>query len=771
MVRAFLPTMLMVAAGLPAATFDQLEPVTDPQPPGALAGASVFVSAGHGWLPGKTPGVWNTQRGVSHGLIEDHSNAEAVNQFLIPYLWNAGARVYSARERDMNTNMVIVEAGSRGAELEGPWSVWRGPATWKDSCYWAPTVTGEPTATATFTPEIPEDGFYAVYAWYRSAPPTARGGDGRLATQADARFQINHTGGTTVWTQDLARDGGTWTYLGHYYFEKGNDAARGSVVVTNQSASGDSAVVVDAIRFGGGMGDSLVEGKTSGKPRWEESGMFYATFAGFNPENDTRSFGSVSAMPMWAEWECEDWELGRSVYVSWHTNASNGRARGLSSFVYGPNAWEGLDYFIGHPKGRELQEVVHNAVITSARTQWPEWPDYGRITRWLGEVNPRNNNRMPAALFEYGYHDNPEDAAMILDPRFRDLMARATMEGIATYFNQHVPGFSVSTRLPDPPVAFSAIAEGEGVRLRWEPSSKGDAATQYRVRTSTNGYGFDNGGLTATTSVLLPSPPAGETRFYRVSARNAGGESFPSEVLAVRTPREGEIRVLIVNGFDRLDRGMNLPTPNSGERGFIARMNSRDYTVQHAQALGGAGFAFDAVSNEAATGAILANYHTVVWILGQEAGADEAFSSAERGLLGAHLQQERGLIISGTEWARDLATTETGRSFLASLGIAGATAHDASADIRPMMGASQFTEFPPLPFERSNTGRVYTVRVASGLTPAEGATALMQFGESGPAAVVAKDRVVTLGVPFETLLAEKEQRAALMGALIKKTLP
>ncbi|HIE37934.1 MAG TPA: hypothetical protein EYP77_02510, partial [Anaerolineae bacterium] len=51
---------------------------------------------------------WRTQRPPYPNppyvgpIIEDHNNGEAVNQYLLQYLWNAGAQVWPVRERDMN---------------------------------------------------------------------------------------------------------------------------------------------------------------------------------------------------------------------------------------------------------------------------------------------------------------------------------------------------------------------------------------------------------------------------------------------------------------------------------------------------------------------------------------------------------------------------------------------------------------------------------------------------------------------------------------------
>jgi N-acetylmuramoyl-L-alanine amidase len=747
--------VMLLCSGAFAQEFDALEPNADQQPPGALSGASVFVSAGHGWMPGKN-GAWVTQRGVSHGVIEDHSNGESVLQFLIPYLWNAGARVYSTRERDMNSNMVILDAGtSPDVTFTGAWSKERAEGTWDGFCYWTRSAAAEPTASARFTPDIPEDGFYAVYAWYRTSPLATRTDGKLLPTASDAVFQIQHSGGLTRWTQDLSNDDRTWTYLGRYYFEKGKNADLGSVLIENKTGAEGECLVVDAIRFGGGMGDTMVNGAVSGKPRWEESGLQYTAFAGFTGEGGTRPVGTVTAMPLWAEWECEEWEVGRAAYLSWHTNASGagGKARGLSSFVYGPNSWGKHDEFLGHPLGLELCKALHGEVIRDVHVDWdPEWRDIGTVTRWLGETNPRNNNVMPTALLEYGFHDNAEDARYILDPRFRNLAARATMQGMVDFTVAHWDGFTTSTLLPEPPTHFAASTREGALTLSWQAGPAdagsgllGDAADRFVVRESRNGKGFDNGGLTGKEAVRLTNADPGRIRYFYVAGRNDGGESFPSEVLATREGLPGEKRILLVNGFDRLDGDMNLTEADGARRGFIDRMNSRDYVIQHGEALAAAGYGFDSVSNEAVTAELINRYPAVVWILGQEKGETQAFSEEEQRMLRLWLATGRALFVSGSEWGSDLAATDAGKAFRAEI------LRVTDVALLPAAAASAGV---PFAYETGNNGRVYPVVLAQGLTPGEGAEVVQRYG-SGDAAVVrwaGPHRVVSMGIPFETIL-------------------
>ena len=139
------------------------------QPQGALSGKTVYVSAGHGWY--WTGTRWATQRGNTCDLVEDLSNAEIVDYYLLRYLWNAGAEIVTVRERDMNTAEVIVDNndGPPGYTITGTWytSLYTGYLNLPYSYTWAMTTE---TAIATWTPDIPQDGPYGVYVWYRPSP-------------------------------------------------------------------------------------------------------------------------------------------------------------------------------------------------------------------------------------------------------------------------------------------------------------------------------------------------------------------------------------------------------------------------------------------------------------------------------------------------------------------------------------------------------------------------------------------------------------------------
>ena len=96
---------------------------------------------------------------------------------------------------------------------------------------------------------------------------------------------------------------------------------------------------------------------------------------------------------------------------------------------------------------------------------------------------------------------------------------------------------------PDTPRNVQVVNNGDGtVTLNWSApvsdGARGGVATGYVIYESSNGYGFGkshNAGALVLTATLS-GPAAEETRYYRIAASNAGGESMPSEVLAVRRP-------------------------------------------------------------------------------------------------------------------------------------------------------------------------------------------------------------------------------------------
>ena len=206
---------------------------------------------------------------------------------------------------------------------------------------------------------------------------------------------------------------------------------------------------------------------------------------------------------------------------------------------------------------------------------------------------------------------------------------------------------------------------------------------------SVDGYGFDGGSFVAggdTRSVLLSGLDPKRPYFFRVVAENAGGRSRPAEVLGT-LPDGGPRQVLIVNGFDRIDRSQNfLQAYAFGGGGTTERVwpsfnNPRNQAVPTLKAIHQAnpGIRVDTASNEAviASAVRLTDYAAVFWILGNESVADRTFDPAEQGILSAFLARGGQLFVSGSEIGYDLDTKEAGRDFLRGVLGARAVADDA----------------------------------------------------------------------------------------------
>ena len=699
---------------------------TSPRPPvalsphlpvaeGFLAGKTIYVSAGHGWYWNAGFEEWLTQRPVWENLVEDFNNAEVVNQYLLPYLYNAGADVWTVRERDLNTQEITVTADSPAFVQVGEWLAPTETITGSSLIFpwhYAPaSATATVTATWTFTPA--ETARYAVYVWYAQGPDRA----------PDARYRIAHAGGVTERLVDQTVHGWTWRYLGTFPFHADQPA---SVSLTNVSDVPDRIVTAGAVRIGGGMGSELGGGEpaspeVSGRPRWEEASRYWTRFQGapasvYDPiswGNDV--FDDVTARSRYAEWEKPAGE--DAVFISWHTNGSySHQVQGTESYVY-----DGTRGGIWTPGSDLLQYFTHRTLVDDIRAAWdPNWTDGGMQADNFGEV--RQLETMPGVLLEVAYHDVGEEANALLDPRFARLSARATYRGIVRYFayrDQVEPVF-----LPEPPAGLAVRnSEPGGVALTWLPSPTdgdgplGSAATSYRVYTSHDGFAWGDGVDVAGTSYTLTDVAPGELIFVRVTGVNAGGESLPSPTLAARGSQDGRAPILLVEAFDRNDRSFTtwqddgVSIADSEETGpsrrlFADRTNRRDYVIQHGMAItrpfGSAtrNMLFSAQTSEVSVGdsttpsvigasrpdtrsltekprrssalVHLHDYAIVDWMSGEESSPEEAtpvgastiaLSQVEQALLTGYVKRGGSLFISGAEIGLDLVQRGKGPAF------------------------------------------------------------------------------------------------------------
>jgi uncharacterized lipoprotein YddW (UPF0748 family) len=722
------------------------------QPQGALTGTAAWLSAGHGWYWNGTK--WTTQRFNYYdlGIVEDLSNAEAVNYYLARYLWNAGADMWLVRDWGMNRHEIIVDNddGAPAYTTTGTWKTTIDPPGYAGGTYqWTSTYSTR-TATATWTPDLPEAGWYPIWVWYRHG----------ANRPADSRYEIHHAGGVTPVSISQEIHGMTWRYLGEFYFEAGTS---GHVTLINQSDDYDpsQAVIADTVRFGGGLGSIEESGTTSNRPRWEEAAKYWVMYQGAPEEvyvDDDGDTNDVIARPRYAEWEAAKGYPGEgehAVYISWHTNGFDGSITGTESYIHNTEPTTG---------SVRLQDWVHAELISDLRAAWdPSWVNRGQRSANFGEL--RELSTMPGVLLEIAFHDSASDADALREPAFRQLAARAVYQGIVKYQAERL-GVPVHL-LPEPPERLAARNSGPGeVTLTWAAPAccdgvVGDAATAYKVYHSTNGRGFDNGTETTSTSLVVSGLQAGSLHFFRVTALNDGGESFPSPVVAARTPASGQlVEFLIVDGFDRLDQTAMIPqwensTLGTVQRMFLERMNRFDYSVEHGLALSACNRAFDGAVNEAvAAGDLaLAGYRAVDWFTGEDSVADKSLSGVELALLASYLDGGGRLLISGAEIGYDLVQYGRDPAFFRDYLRAEYRGDDAGT--YQFSGASGgIFEGLAGRFDDSTLG-TYDVGYPDRMAPRDGsALALRYSGGTADGAAVSYDGdfgVVYMGFPLETV--------------------
>lgn len=132
---------------------------------------------------------------------------------------------------------IIVDNKGAGASFTGTWSTGAYGVPHNEDYRWTSTVTGSPTHTATFRPNLPAAGTYDVFTWYVH-------GTNRTS---DARYEVTHSSGTAHVSIDQKTGGQTWVRLAQdLQMNAGNDT---HVRIANQSNTGGGALMADAQRW------------------------------------------------------------------------------------------------------------------------------------------------------------------------------------------------------------------------------------------------------------------------------------------------------------------------------------------------------------------------------------------------------------------------------------------------------------------------------------------------------------------------------------------
>jgi hypothetical protein len=662
----------------PAGLSGVIAPTTR-RPQGALTGRIVYMSGGHGWTADQDnsdadTGLWFTQRGNNSNIVEDLGNQDQMTMFAY-HCWNAGATVVAFRGIGNQTNEVVIDNDDAGAQFFGAWNNSTAPIYYGEpgDLVSYRFTSGSPTenATAVYTPNIPEAGFYPVYTWVRVGSDRS----------SDQLYRVTHSGGVTEVRINHRMVGTGWIYLGTHYFEAGTG---GNVTISNQSGETNN-IFADAIRFGNGMGDIDRGAGVSGEPRedecsryWVQASIGQGTTSNIYNSSSTDQNDNVSAPPRMAANMNRETEGAMSdrVFLSFHSNASHGTI-GLYNGNNNPATATPNQFRWAELIGREINDDLVAIGVPPLEAPWlDQGPNPGDVTLdrtdiEFGEINNTNgiNDEFDATIAEVaGHFPAGNDPNNLRSARCREWISRASLQATVRYFNEF--GGGTLAFLPERPQNVRIEGNGNGTAtLSWAApvvdGIGGQAAAGYVVYASTNGYGFGNPTVLGNVTSTVVNPTPGQVTFYRVTATNAGGESFPAATVAVRTSATEVAPLLIVDGFDRLDR-FQAPLESavlgtSGGASTYERvkprlMNSFEYVVPMAQALAASGLPFDSCQNDAIIGnqVDLTDYDCVAWILGEESTGDETFNSTEQTRVTTYLNGGGNLFISGAEVGWDL---------------------------------------------------------------------------------------------------------------------
>jgi hypothetical protein len=546
-----------------------------------LEGRHIALWASHGRYFDNKEGRWRWQRPALFGTTEDLFTQTIVVPYLIPMLENAGAVVFTPRERDWQRNEVIVDNNN-----EQSTSVYQENGThhtWKDAPHAGfamhaglyhdlenpfeagtarmieTTHSRNAVSTVSYQPDIPEEGQYAVYVSYQTIEDAVD----------DAHYTVWHKGQKTEFHVNQQMGGSTWVYLGTFAFDKG--CSEQNCVILSNDSHHKGHITADAVRFGGGMGNIERGGETSGLPRCLEGARYYAQWAGmpydvYSSKHGENDYGDdINVRSLMTNLLCGGSpfapdSIGRKVPIelslaihsdAGYTDTGVGVYGSLSICTthHGDSV---LAAGISREASYELaSDLLHNTT-EDLRYRLGEWVARNLYNRNYSETRIPI---VPSAILETLSHQNFGDMKYGQDPNFRFTLARSIYKTLLRYITQRHGKECVVQPLPPTDFRIEFTDKKGQVKLSWIGLEDGQEVTStptgYTLYIGQENGDFDNGTYLRGTSCNIQLKPYILYKF-RITANNDGGQSFPSETLTALYNPQASQNIMIVNGFNRL---------------------------------------------------------------------------------------------------------------------------------------------------------------------------------------------------------------------------
>ena len=543
-----------------------------------LQGSHISLWSSHGRYYDQKKATWKWQRPLLFTTTEDLYTQTIVTPFLIPMLEQAGANVFSPRERSWQKNEVIVDNDNARSpnyiEIAGKES-WKdagangfafhqGVYVDNENPFVAGTARQAVAAKKKFSyisyqPNLPKAGDYPVYVSYTTLKKSI----------GDAHYTVWHQGKPTDFLVNQQMGGSTWVYLGTFHFDAGCSEAN-RVVLSNESSQ-KGVVTADAVRFGGGMGNIERGGSTSGMPRALEGARYYAQWAGapykvYGNKQGTDDYSEdINVRSMMTNWLMEK-QVPFDLSLAVHSDA--GFQRDYKSITGSLSICTTDTKYgtLGDGSSREASKTLANALLEGIRSDLTKtYGNWNIRAMWDRNYSETRMPKVPSAIIETLSHQNFPDMVMGQDPNFRFTLARSIYKTLL----RNVSGKKKKNCqvMPLAPVDICVeLNDDHEAVLRWkakadplEPSAK---ASAFVVYTSVASRGYDNGTKVSGTSCKIKIEPE-KVYSFRITAINNGGESFPSEEVSTIWNPGARKTVLVVNGFHRLSAPYIIDTDST----------------------------------------------------------------------------------------------------------------------------------------------------------------------------------------------------------------
>ena len=535
-----------------------------------LDGRHLSIWASHGRVYNPAQGNWKWQRVNLFGTNEDLFSQTFVIPYIIPMLENAGAVVWTPRERDWQNIETVVDNDQTlpGYKEQGKWMkssepgfgmpadvIQEGDAPFiKGTARWSKVRRKKASSIAKYSPYLPMPGKYAVYVSYQTLQNSI----------PDAHYTVVHKGVKTHFTVNQTMGGSTWVYLGTFDFGCGDD----NYVTVDNVSNMKGVVTTDAVRFGGGMGNVERGGSVSGLPRCLEGARYNAQWSGapynvYSSRQGTDDYADdINVRPMMTNWlaggsmfapEKEGRGVPLEMSLAVHSDAGYHMDRSIVGTL-GICTTDFNDYRLSDGESRMISydfvEQMLSQINKDITYKYGRWNTRGIWDKNYAETRIPG---IPAAILEMFSHENLSDMLYGHDPNFKFTLSRSVYKSVVRYLAAKHNRKAVIQPLA--PHRFRALVDSYGrAVLSWEEtvdsletSAKPDS---YILYTASDDGDFDNGTIVRARKTTV-NLEADKVYRFKVTAANSGGQSLPSEELAC-VWHPGGRQLLVVNGFHRL---------------------------------------------------------------------------------------------------------------------------------------------------------------------------------------------------------------------------